>query len=69
MFESGHGLLPGESALFVNGLQINLEVYDIFALIEAMKSEAKILEGLHSLGFKVCQFFNTGPRFLRDCTP
>ncbi|XP_041360300.1 UDP-glucose:glycoprotein glucosyltransferase 1-like [Gigantopelta aegis] len=52
MFENNHGVMPGESALFVNGLQINMDVYDIFALIEAMKSEAKILEGLHSLGFK-----------------
>ena len=38
----------------MNGLQINLDVYDVFSLVDAMKSEAKILEGLHSLGFKVC---------------
>ncbi|XP_071084353.1 UDP-glucose:glycoprotein glucosyltransferase 1-like isoform X2 [Haliotis cracherodii] len=51
-FEADHSLLPGDSALYLNGLPVDLEIYDIFSLLEVMRSEARVLEGLHSLGFK-----------------
>ena len=53
MFEAQFGLGPGESALFINGLQADLEIYDVFTLLDTLKSEAKLMEGLHSLGIKV----------------
>ncbi|GFR77731.1 UDP-glucose glycoprotein glucosyltransferase 1 [Elysia marginata] len=31
---------------------MDLEIYDIFTLLDVMSSEAKLTEGLHSLGFK-----------------
>jgi len=43
----------GECALYVNGITIDLEVYDIFMLLDIMRSEAKVMEGLFALGFKV----------------
>ena len=46
-------MTAGESALYLNGLSVDLEVYDIFTLLDLIKSEAKLMEGLFSLGFKV----------------
>ena len=47
----------GESALYLNGIPMDMEVYDIFSLLDIMRSEAKIMEGLFSLGLKVSIFF------------
>lgn len=46
------GVGVGDSLLYINGLSVDLEVYDIFTLLDLMSSEAKLVEGLHSLGFK-----------------
>ncbi|XP_060561389.1 UDP-glucose:glycoprotein glucosyltransferase 1-like, partial [Ruditapes philippinarum] len=51
-FENYHGIGGGESALYLNGIPMDMDVYDIFTLLDVMKSEAKIMEGLFSLGFK-----------------
>jgi UDP-glucose:glycoprotein glucosyltransferase len=42
--------MPGESALFINGRQADLDVYDVFTLVETLRSEAKLMEGLHDIG-------------------
>ncbi|XP_062620063.1 UDP-glucose:glycoprotein glucosyltransferase 1-like [Saccostrea cucullata] len=42
----------GESAMFLNGIPVEMEVYDIYTLLDLMKSEARIMEGLFSMGFK-----------------
>ncbi|ESP03274.1 hypothetical protein LOTGIDRAFT_137613 [Lottia gigantea] len=52
VFERHHSLGVGESALYLNGLTIDLDVFDIFTVLDTMNSEAKLIEGLHSLGFK-----------------
>ncbi|XP_059174574.1 UDP-glucose:glycoprotein glucosyltransferase 1-like isoform X2 [Physella acuta] len=46
------GVGAGDSLMYLNGLTVDLEVYDIFTLLDLMASEAKLVEGLHSLGFK-----------------
>ncbi|XP_060085960.1 UDP-glucose:glycoprotein glucosyltransferase 1-like [Ylistrum balloti] len=51
-FETNHGLSAGESALFLNGLPVDIEVYDIYSLLELMRSETNLMEGLYSLSFK-----------------
>ena len=47
--------------LFINGLQADLDVYDVFSLLDTLLGEAKIMEGLYSLGIQVrkntCYFF------------
>ena len=53
MWEAAFGLGPGDSALFINGLQADMDVYDVFTLLDTMKSEAKIMEGLYNLGVLV----------------
>lgn len=43
----------GESALFINGLQADLDIYDVFTLLDTLKGEANVIEGLNGMGFKV----------------
>ena len=53
VWESTLGVYPGDSALFINGLQANLDVYDVFTLLDNLKDDAKIMKGLHSMGLQV----------------
>jgi len=48
-FDSTLGLAAGDSALFINGIQVDLDVSDAFTLAELLRSESKMMEGLHSL--------------------
>ena len=50
---NNQGMEPGDSALFINGLQAHLDVYDMFTLLETMRSEAKLMEGLYELANQV----------------
>lgn len=52
-FDNYHGLLPGDSALFLNGLSLDLEVVDIFTIHDVLTDELYIMEGLWSLGLRV----------------
>lgn len=49
-FESALDLSPGDSALFINGLQVDLDTSDAFTLVELLTSESHMMEGLHRLG-------------------
>ncbi|KAL8598827.1 hypothetical protein ACOMHN_015406 [Nucella lapillus] len=52
VFEREHQLGAGECGLYVNGRSVDVEIYDIFTLLDIMGQEAKLVEGLYSLGFK-----------------
>lgn len=52
VFESALSLGAGESAMLLNGIPVEMEVYDVYTLLDLMKSEARLMEGLFSLGFK-----------------
>uniref|UniRef100_A0A3Q4GS36 UDP-glucose ceramide glucosyltransferase-like 1 n=1 Tax=Neolamprologus brichardi TaxID=32507 RepID=A0A3Q4GS36_NEOBR len=45
------GVHPGDCELFINGLHIDLDIHNPF-ILDILKSEAKVLEGLHNLGIK-----------------
>ncbi|XP_028995907.1 UDP-glucose:glycoprotein glucosyltransferase 1 isoform X2 [Betta splendens] len=49
LFKGTLGLQPGDSALFINGLHIDLDTQDIFSVFEVLRSEARVMEGLQSL--------------------
>uniref|UniRef100_A0A8C3BB67 UDP-glucose ceramide glucosyltransferase-like 1 n=1 Tax=Cairina moschata TaxID=8855 RepID=A0A8C3BB67_CAIMO len=51
-------LQPGDSALFINGLLIDLDTQDIFSLIDVLRNEARVMEGLHSLGIEGLSLHN-----------
>uniref|UniRef100_A0A8B9TEP3 UDP-glucose ceramide glucosyltransferase-like 1 n=1 Tax=Anas platyrhynchos TaxID=8839 RepID=A0A8B9TEP3_ANAPL len=53
-----HRLQPGDSALFINGLLIDLDTQDIFSLIDVLRNEARVMEGLHSLGIEGLSLHN-----------
>ncbi|XP_019738065.1 UDP-glucose:glycoprotein glucosyltransferase 2 isoform X2 [Hippocampus comes] len=46
------GVQPGDGELFINGLHIDLDLHDPFSLLEILRGEARVLEGLHNLGVK-----------------
>uniref|UniRef100_A0AAV2JJA9 UDP-glucose ceramide glucosyltransferase-like 1 n=1 Tax=Knipowitschia caucasica TaxID=637954 RepID=A0AAV2JJA9_KNICA len=48
-FKGTLGLQPGDSALFINGLHIDLEAQDMFSVLDVLRSEARVMEGLRSL--------------------
>ncbi|KAM4694054.1 UDP-glucose:glycoprotein glucosyltransferase 1 isoform 2-T2 [Discoglossus pictus] len=51
-FKGTLGVHPGDSALFINGLNIDLDSHDIFSLFDMLRNEARVMEGLHSLGIE-----------------
>ncbi|GCB68837.1 hypothetical protein scyTo_0013882 [Scyliorhinus torazame] len=51
-FKETFGLHPGDSALFINGLNIDLDVQDIFSVLDLLRNEARLMEGLHDLGIQ-----------------
>ncbi|XP_053315400.1 UDP-glucose:glycoprotein glucosyltransferase 1 isoform X2 [Spea bombifrons] len=57
-FKGTLGLQPGESALFINGLHIDLESEDIFSLFDTLRNEARVMEGLHLLGIEGAALHN-----------
>ncbi|KAM9851238.1 UDP-glucose:glycoprotein glucosyltransferase 2 [Aulostomus maculatus] len=46
------GVHPGDGELFINGLHIDLDVHNPFSILEILRGEARVLEGLHNLGIK-----------------
>ncbi|XP_041921556.1 UDP-glucose:glycoprotein glucosyltransferase 2 isoform X3 [Alosa sapidissima] len=46
------GIHPGQAGLFINGLHIDLDVHNPFSILDIIRGEARILEGLHNLGIK-----------------
>ncbi|XP_063130974.1 UDP-glucose:glycoprotein glucosyltransferase 2 isoform X3 [Rattus norvegicus] len=43
-------IMPGDAHLFINGLPVDLDVYDPFSILDLLRSEGKLLSGLKSLG-------------------
>ncbi|XP_014669413.1 PREDICTED: UDP-glucose:glycoprotein glucosyltransferase 1-like [Priapulus caudatus] len=51
-FENYHGIMPGDSAMFLNGLSLDLEVVDIFTIQDVLRDELYTMEGLWALGLR-----------------
>ncbi|XP_037863749.2 UDP-glucose:glycoprotein glucosyltransferase 2 isoform X2 [Chlorocebus sabaeus] len=41
---------PGDARLFINGLHVDMDVYDLFSILDMLKLEGKIMNGLRNLG-------------------
>ncbi|XP_076324138.1 UDP-glucose-glycoprotein glucosyltransferase isoform X3 [Tachypleus tridentatus] len=50
MFMQHHNLAPSDVALFINGMYFDMEITDVFSLVQVLKQETKLLEGLHNIG-------------------
>ncbi|KAG1946091.1 UDP-glucose:glycoprotein glucosyltransferase [Pimephales promelas] len=46
------GIQPGDASLFINGIHVDLDVHNPFSILDILRGEAKILEGLHNLGIR-----------------
>lgn len=46
------GIQAGEAGLFINGLQIDLDIQNPFSILETLKTEGKGMHGLHDLGIQ-----------------
>ncbi|XP_008068885.1 UDP-glucose:glycoprotein glucosyltransferase 2-like, partial [Carlito syrichta] len=44
------GIEPGDARLFINGLLIDTNLYDPFSILDMLKLEGKMMNGLHNLG-------------------
>lgn len=50
MFMHHHNLGPADTALFVNGMYFDVDATDVFSLLQVLKQETRVLEGLHMAG-------------------
>ncbi|XP_063475057.1 UDP-glucose:glycoprotein glucosyltransferase 2 isoform X6 [Symphalangus syndactylus] len=41
---------PGDARLFINGLHVDMDVYDPFSILDMLKLEGKMMNGLRNLG-------------------
>ncbi|KAL4691209.1 hypothetical protein H8959_014170, partial [Pygathrix nigripes] len=41
---------PGDARLFINGLHVDMDVHDSFSILDMLKLEGKIMNGLRNLG-------------------
>uniref|UniRef100_A0A8C1XH55 UDP-glucose ceramide glucosyltransferase-like 1 n=1 Tax=Cyprinus carpio TaxID=7962 RepID=A0A8C1XH55_CYPCA len=46
------GIHPGDAGLFINGIHVDLDLHNPFSILDILRTEAKILQGLHSLGIR-----------------
>ncbi|XP_035249636.1 UDP-glucose:glycoprotein glucosyltransferase 2 isoform X2 [Anguilla anguilla] len=46
------GIQPGDASLFIDGLHVDLDVHNPFSILDMIRGEARVLEGLFSLGLK-----------------
>ncbi len=49
-FMMNMNLQPSDAALFVNGMFFDMDYVDVFTILDALKSEARVLDGLGQLG-------------------
>ena len=50
LFSSSLNLQPSDTALFVNGMFFDLDVIDVISLLEVIRQELRVMEGLHKIG-------------------
>lgn len=49
-FSNSLHLQPSDTALFINGMYFDLETQDIFTILEYIREELRVMEGLHAIG-------------------
>lgn len=43
-------LPPSDTALFLNGMFFDMDVVDIFTILETIRQESRVMEGLYRIG-------------------
>ncbi|KAJ8920947.1 hypothetical protein NQ315_015740 [Exocentrus adspersus] len=50
IFSSTLNLQPSDTALFINGMFYDIDLVDIYGILEILRQELRTMEGLHSIG-------------------
>lgn len=52
IFANTLNLQPSDTGLFINGLFYDIDIVDIFGILDVLRQELRTMEGLHSIGLK-----------------
>lgn len=50
IFASNLNLQPSDTALFINGMYYDIDLIDIFGILDVLRQELSTMEGLHKIG-------------------
>lgn len=50
IFASNLNLQPSDTALFINGMYYDIDLIDIFGILDILRQELRSMEGLHNMG-------------------
>lgn len=53
LFLTSLNLQPQDTAIFVNGMFFDLDVVDVISLLEVIRQEHRLMQGLHSIGILI----------------
>lgn len=54
IFASTLNLQPSDTALFINGMYYDIDMVDIFGILDVLRQELRAMEGLHKIGEYLC---------------
>lgn len=50
VFLSNLNIQPSDTALFINGMYYEIDMIDIYGILEILRQELRTMEGLHNIG-------------------
>lgn len=50
IFASNLNLQPSDTALFINGMYYDIDLVDIYGILDVLRQELSTMEGLHKIG-------------------
>lgn len=50
LFLTSLNLQPQDTAIFINGMFFDLDVVDVISLLEVIRQEHRLMQGLHTIG-------------------
>ena len=55
LFSTSLNLQPQDTAIFINGMFFDLDVFDVISLLEIIRQEQRLMQGLHAIGIVIIQ--------------
>lgn len=50
LFSTSLNIQPQDTAIFINGMFFDLDVVDMISLLEIIRQEQRLMQGLHTIG-------------------
>lgn len=57
LFSTSLNIQPQDTAIFINGMFFDLDVVDMISLLEIIRQEQRLMQGLHTIGILVCNLY------------